>query len=77
MAVLKKPLIAVGGIGLGNINELLAVCAAVGLGSALYQRGKNWREIERDLQAIQTELKNGGETEQNWVGKYTKAHKVF
>ena len=44
-AVIKAPILAVGGVNEKNIPEFLAVCAGVGIGSALYKPGKTLEEI--------------------------------
>lgn len=46
-AVVKAPILAVGGVGEANIGAFLAVCAGVGIGSALYKPGKSLVEIRR------------------------------
>lgn len=47
-AVLPHPVLAVGGVGLGNVQEFLSVAAAVGVGSALYSSKKSASEIRQD-----------------------------
>ncbi len=44
-AVIKAPILAVGGVGESNIGTFLAVCAGAGIGSALYKPGKSLAEI--------------------------------
>ena len=46
-AVIKAPILAVGGVDTDNIAAFLDVCAGVGIGSALYTPGKTPAEIER------------------------------
>ena len=46
-AVIKAPILAVGGVGESNIGTFLAVCAGAGIGSALYKPGKSLAEIGR------------------------------
>lgn len=46
-AVIKAPILAVGGVDTDNIAAFLDVCAGVGIGSALYKPGKTPAEIER------------------------------
>ena len=46
-AVIKAPILAVGGVDTDNIAAFLAVCAGVGIGSALYKPGKTPAEIEQ------------------------------
>lgn len=50
-AVVKAPILAVGGVGEANIGAFLAVCAGVGIGSALYKPGKRPAEIRRAAEA--------------------------
>lgn len=44
-AVIRTPIMAVGGVNAGNIPEFLSVCCGVGIGSALYKAGKSPDEI--------------------------------
>lgn len=44
-AVIKAPILAVGGVNENNVPEFLSVCAGVGIGSALYKPGKTLEEI--------------------------------
>lgn len=44
-AVIKAPILAVGGVNAGNIPEFLTLCAGVGIGSALYKPGKTLEDI--------------------------------
>lgn len=46
-AVIKAPILAVGGVDAENIAAFLEVCAGVGIGSALYKPGKTPAEIGR------------------------------
>ena len=46
-AVIKVPILAVGGVDTDNIAAFLDVCAGVGIGSALYKPGKTPAEIEQ------------------------------
>ena len=46
-AVVKAPILAVGGVGETNIGAFLDVCVGVGIGSALYKPGKSTAEIRR------------------------------
>jgi len=47
-AVVKAPILAVGGVGAENLAAFLAVCAGVGIGSALYKPGKPLDAIAAD-----------------------------
>ena len=44
-AVIKKPILAVGGVGPENLSEFMKVCVGAGIGSALYKPGKSLEEI--------------------------------
>ena len=46
-AVIKAPILAVGGVDTDNIAAFLDVCAGVGIGSALYKPGKSPAAIEQ------------------------------
>lgn len=47
-AVIKKPILAVGGVNKSNAADFMQVCAGLGIGSALYKPGKSVAEIGRD-----------------------------
>ena len=47
-AVVKHPILAVGGINKENLRSYLDVCAGAGIGSALYKPGKTAHEVGRD-----------------------------
>ncbi|MPN10664.1 2-dehydro-3-deoxy-6-phosphogalactonate aldolase [bioreactor metagenome] len=47
-AVVKAPILAVGGVDAGNLPEFLKVCAGAGIGSALYKPGKAPEAIAAD-----------------------------
>ena len=49
-AVVKHPILAVGGINKENLRSYLDVCAGAGIGSALYKPGKMVREIGNDAE---------------------------
>ncbi len=51
-AVIKKPILAVGGVNAANLPDFMKVCAGVGIGSALYKSGKTPEEIGRDAAAM-------------------------
>ncbi|MBR6371577.1 MAG: 2-dehydro-3-deoxy-6-phosphogalactonate aldolase [Victivallales bacterium] len=44
-AVIKTPILAVGGVNAENIPAFMKVCAGVGIGSAVYKPGKTLDEI--------------------------------
>ena len=51
-AVIKTPILAVGGVNIDNIPSFMKVCAGVGIGSAVYKAGKSLAAIEADAEAI-------------------------
>lgn len=51
-AVIKTPIMAVGGVNADNIPEFMKVCCGVGIGSALYKAGKSPDDIRKDAEAI-------------------------
>lgn len=51
-AVLKTPILAVGGVNPDNIPSFLQVCCGVGIGSAIYKSGKSLEAIRQDAMAI-------------------------
>lgn len=51
-AVVKKPILAVGGVNAENIPAFMKVCAGVGIGSALYKSGKTLEQIAADAEAM-------------------------
>lgn len=51
-AVIKAPMLAVGGVNAGNIPEFLKLCKGVGIGSALYKPGKSLAEIKETAIAM-------------------------
>ena len=46
-AVVSKPIIAVGGVNADNIPAFMQVCAGVGIGSAVYKKGRTPDEIRK------------------------------
>lgn len=58
-AVIKAPIMAVGGVNAGNIPEFMKVCCGVGIGSALYKAGKFPEDIRKDAEAIFHAVKQG------------------
>ena len=57
-AVIKAPIMAVGGVNAGNIPEFMKVCCGVGIGSALYKPGKTPAQIAADAAAIARAVKS-------------------
>ena len=51
-AVVKTPILAVGGVNLQNLPQFIDVCAGAGIGSALYKPGKTVANIAADAQAM-------------------------
>ena len=51
-AVIKAPMVAVGGVNLQNTPEFLTRCVSVAIGSALYKAGKSLADLERDAIAF-------------------------
>ena len=51
-AVIKAPILAVGGVNSDNIPDFMKVCAGVGIGSALYKPGKTLDAVLQDAIAI-------------------------
>ena len=49
-AVIKTPILAVGGVNAANIPDFMKVCCGVGVGSALYTAGKSIEDIKRDAE---------------------------
>ena len=51
-AVIKKPILAVGGVNTENLPELLKVCCGAGIGSAIYKVGKTIEEVDASAKAL-------------------------
>ena len=51
-AVVKKPIMAVGGVNAANLPDFMKVCAGAGIGSALYKTGKSLEDLDRDAAAM-------------------------
>lgn len=51
-AVIKKPIMAVGGVNSGNLAALLKECCGAGIGSSLYKPGKSLDEIDASAKAL-------------------------
>lgn len=47
-AVIKTPIMAVGGVNAQNLGAFLKVCCGAGIGSALYKAGKSLEDLARD-----------------------------
>ena len=47
-AVIKAPIMAVGGVNAGNLPDFMKVCCGAGIGSALYKSGKSLDDLARD-----------------------------
>ena len=57
-AVIKAPILAVGGVNSDNIPDFMKVCAGVGIGSALYKSGKSLDAVKADAIAIVKAVKS-------------------
>lgn len=55
-AVVKKPILAVGGVNAANLPDFMKVCAGAGIGSALYKAGKSLEDLDRDAAAMTAAL---------------------
>ena len=51
-AVIKAPILAVGGVNAGNIAEFTSVCAGTGIGSAIYRSGKLPQDVAVDAETL-------------------------
>lgn len=51
-AVVKKPIMAVGGVNAANLPAFMKVCTGAGIGSALYKAGKSLADLDRDAAAL-------------------------
>lgn len=51
-AVVKKPIFAVGGVNAQNIPQFMEVCAGVGIGGALYKKGKTLDALAADAREM-------------------------
>ena len=47
-AVIKAPIMAVGGVNAQNLESFMKVCCGAGIGSALYKAGKSLEDLARD-----------------------------
>ena len=56
-AVVKKPILAVGGVNAANLPEFMKVCAGAGIGSALYKAGKSLADLDHDAAALAKAVK--------------------
>lgn len=51
-AVLKTPILAVGGVNSDNLGSFLKQCAGAGIGSSIYKPGKSLEQIRQDARAL-------------------------
>ena len=51
-AVIKAPIMAVGGVGADNLTAFMKVCAGAGIGSSLYKAGKSLSAIAEDARKL-------------------------
>jgi 2-dehydro-3-deoxyphosphogalactonate aldolase len=56
-AVVKAPILAVGGVDASNMADFLKLCVGVGIGGALYRPGKSIQDIRQDAAAMCAALK--------------------
>ena len=56
-AVVKAPILAVGGVNTDNLEDFMAVCDGVGIGSAFYKPGKALVAITRNARAYLRRIK--------------------
>ena len=47
-AVIKAPIMAVGGVNAKNLGDFMKVCCGAGIGSALYKAGKTLADLDKD-----------------------------
>ncbi len=59
-AVIKKPILAVGGVSAANLAEFLGVADGAGIGSELYKPGKSVAEIKIAAQAFAAAFAKSG-----------------
>ncbi len=59
-AVIKKPILAVGGVNAANLPEFMKVCVGAGIGSALYKAGKSLDALDRDAAAMVAGINGNG-----------------
>ncbi|MBE6375871.1 MAG: 2-dehydro-3-deoxy-6-phosphogalactonate aldolase [Lentisphaeria bacterium] len=57
-AVIKAPILAVGGVNTENLPQFIEVCAGAGIGSALYKPGKTPDGIAAAAKAMVEAIKN-------------------
>lgn len=51
-AVVKAPIMAVGGVNAANLPDFMKVCCGAGIGSALYKAGKSLEDLARDAAGL-------------------------
>jgi len=51
-AVVKAPVMAVGGVNAQNLPDFMKVCCGAGIGSALYKAGKSLEDLAQDASAL-------------------------
>lgn len=59
-AVIKTPIMAVGGVNSENIPAFMKVCCGVGIGSALYKAGKSLADVARDAAVMVAAVRQKG-----------------
>ena len=56
-AVIKLPIMAVGGVNAANTPDFMKVCCGVGIGSAIYKAGRTAAEVETCARQVVASLK--------------------
>lgn len=56
-AVIKAPIVAVGGVNGDNMPEFLKICPAVGIGSAIYKAGKPLDVLANDVKNLMQKIR--------------------
>ena len=56
-AVIKLPIMAVGGVNAANTPEFMKLCCGVGIGSAIYSAGRSAADVERAAADVVKSLK--------------------
>ena len=56
-AVVKLPIMAVGGVNAANTPEFMKLCCGVGIGSAIYKPGKTAAEVEAAAKEIVSSIR--------------------
>ena len=57
-AVIKAPIMAVGGVNAENLSAFMKVCCGAGIGSALYKAGKSLEAVAADAEKMVAAVRN-------------------